>query len=176
MTMNKKNTEYYLVWKRVVAKREYGDEYYLDYLFKSGKWVIDDKNVISDRIIGYDPYEPEDSPYRIGCSSVMMEMKEISEEEAISLMNQQILDILKEEWKNKFKTKKEEWDKNRGWPAKLVETCFTLNGRKYSLKPEDIGLTKDGWDQGFMESIQAEIERDLESYGATDVYNLGFLD
>ena len=103
-------------------------------------------------------------------------MEEISEEQAILLINQQIIDILKNKWKAAFKAKKEEWDKNPGWPAKLVETSFKLNGKSYSLYPADIGLTDDGWDQGFMESIQADIERDLEEYGATDIYNLGFLD
>ncbi len=83
---------------------------------------------------------------------------------------------MKEEWKNKFRKQKEEWDKNRGWPSKLVKTVFTLNGIEYSIKPEDIGLTNDGWDQGFMESIQGEIKKDLEKYGAVDVCNLGFID
>lgn len=176
MTMKEKSTIYYLVWGNVVGRREKKDGHYENFLFKSGRWVEDEDHVIMDHLMGFDPSEPEDSPYRIGNGSVLFEMEEISEGTAVSLINQQILQILKEEWKNKFKAKKGEWDKNPGWPAKLVETWFTLNGEKYTIKPEDIGLTSDGWDQGFMESIQGEIEKDLESYGATDVYNLGFLD
>ena len=174
--MEEKDVYYFRVWKSVIGKRVKRGEYYDDYLFKSGKWIVDDEYVIMDHLMGFDPTEPEDSPYRIGSTSVFMEMDEISEETAISLMNHQILSILKNEWKSKFREKKEEWDKKPGWPAKLVETIFTLNGIKYSIKPEDIGLSSDGWDQGFMESIQGEIEKDLESYGAADVYNLGFLD
>ena len=176
MTMKEKSTIYYLVWGNVVGRREKKDGHYENFLFKSGRWVEDEGHVIMDHLMGFDPSEPEDSPYRIGNGSVLFEMEEISEGTAVSLINQQILQILKEEWKNKFKAKKEEWDKNPGWPAKLVETWFTLNGENYTITPEDIGLTSDGWDQGFMESIQGEIEKDLESYGATDVYNLGFLD
>ena len=103
-------------------------------------------------------------------------MEEISEEQAILLINQQIIDMMKNKWKAEFKAKKEEWDKNPGWPAKLVETCFGLNGKRYSIHPADIGLTDDGWDQGFMETIQSDLRKDLEAYGATDVYYLGFLD
>ena len=176
MTIEEKNIYYFLVRGKVVGKREKRDEYYENFLFKSGKWVEDEKHVISDHLIGFDPSEPEDSPYQIGSTSVMMEMEEISEEEAVSLLNMQILQILKEEWKNKFKAEKEAWDQNRGWPAKHVRTEFILNGKNYSIKPEDLGLTSNGWDQGFMESIQGEIKKDLERYGATDVYNLGFLD
>ena len=174
--MNEKDVYYFRIWNRVIAKRVKRDEYYDDYLFKSGKWVEDDEYVIPDHLIGFDPTEPEDSPYRIGSTSVFMEMEEISEAEAISSINYQILSILKENWKTKFRKQKEEWDKKPLWPSKLVETVFKLNGKKYSIKPEDIGLTSDGWDQGFMESIQGEIEKDLEEYGATDICNLGFLD
>ena len=66
------------------GKRIKRGEHYDDYLFKSGKWVVDDEYVIPDHLIGFDPSEPEDSPYRIGSTSVMMEMEEISEEKAIS--------------------------------------------------------------------------------------------
>lgn len=31
-------------------------------------------------------------------------------------------------------------------------------------------------EQGFMEIIQSDIRKDLEEYGSTDIYNLGFLD
>ena len=89
--MKEKNINYYLVWGKVVAKREKKDGIYEDYLFKSGKWVKDEEYVIMDHLMGFDPSEPEDSPYRIGSTSVLMEMDEISEETAVSLINQQIL-------------------------------------------------------------------------------------
>ena len=90
--------------------------------------------------------------------------------------DQQILSALKEKWKACFQEEKEKWDKNPGWPAKLVQTTFMLNGIKYTIEPPDLGLSYDPWDQGFMEHIQGDIRKDLESIGATDINNFGFLD
>ena len=39
------------------------------------------ENIVSDRIMGYDPFEDDDSPYKIGNSSIMDELERISEEE-----------------------------------------------------------------------------------------------
>ena len=91
-------------------------------------------------------------------------------------INQMILDTLKQKWKTKFEAKKKEWDKKPGWPAKLVETEFTLNGITYALEPNDLGLTDDCWDQGFMETIQGRMTKDLEACGAVNIYNHGFID
>ena len=130
-----------------------------------------------DHLWGFDPSEPEGSPYRFGNGSVLREMKEISEEEAVSIMNRQTLDMLKELWRDKFRKEKEEWDRHPKWPAKLVGTYFELNGIEYSIGPADVGLdAADCWDQGFMESIQFDISRDLKAYGATKIFNDGFLD
>ena len=41
---------------------------------------------------------------------------------------------------------------------------------------ESLGLDDDCWDQGFMESIQSDIKKDLKEYGAYDIYNFGFID
>lgn len=174
--MKDKDTTYYLVYGRIVAKRVSRDDYYDDYLFREGKWVKDEDHVIMDHLVGYDASEPEDSPYRFGSTSVLMEMDKISEKEAVSVMNQQILSLLKGKWKDKFSKKKQAWDKASGWPAKLVKTTFILNGIKYTIGPKAIGLGTACWDQGFMESIQGDIEKDLEEYGAADIYNYGFLD
>ena len=62
------------------------------------------------------------------------------------------------------------------WPSKCVETEFVINGVRYSIFPPDIGLTYDCWDQGFMESIQKEISRDLKEYGAVNIREFGFID
>lgn len=174
--MEEKKTVFYLIHDRIVAKREKDGDYDRDYILKAGRWVEDSSHLIRDHLVGYDPSEPEDSPYRFGSTSVLMEMDEIPVNQAIPIINQQILDALKNKWKDEFATKKEEWDKNPGWPAKLVETKFTLNGEKYSLFPVDFDLTYDCWDQGFMETIQPDIEKDLKRYGATEIYHLGFLD
>ena len=92
------------------------------------------------------------------------------------MKEQQILEELKAKWKKDLAPRKKEWDKDPGWPAKLVETRFTLNRIQYSIGPEDLGLTRDCWDQGFMESIQSDLEKDLEEAGATSIYSSGFLD
>jgi len=56
--MKEKNIIYYLIRERILAKREQSAEIY------------------------------EDSPYRFGNTSVMMEIDEISEEKAKEIMNQ----------------------------------------------------------------------------------------
>ncbi|MCR4904054.1 MAG: hypothetical protein K6A23_14445, partial [Butyrivibrio sp.] len=147
-----------------------------DYIFMNGKWMEDKDYIIQDHLVGYDSSEPDDSPYDIGNSSVVIEMKEISKEEAFEAMNNQILSLLKEQWKNKFKKEKEIWDKNPKWPAKFVNTTFKLNGIKCTICPLDIGLSMDNWDQGFMESIQGVIEEDLKQYGAEEIISYGSLD
>jgi len=139
-------------------------------------WKPDTYCCIMDRLVGYDPFEPEDSPYRIGSTSVMDEISEIKEKEARRIMADQTVKMLLSIWPEKFSEKKKEWDKKPGWPAKLVDVQFTLYGYTFTIFPKDIGLTDDGWDQGFMETIQSDMRKDLENYGATDVYCCGFID
>lgn len=77
----KKNITYYLIRDSRLGKRE-GNKYYL---FRNGKWIEDDKNYIQDHLLGFDPSEPEDSPYRFGGSTVM-DIDEITEEDAKTLI------------------------------------------------------------------------------------------
>ena len=79
-------------------------------------------------------------------------------------------------WKLLFIEDKVEWDRNPGWPAKFVETTFKLYGQQFSLGPTDIGLSSDGWDQGFMETVQGTMEKDLKEVGATEIHSYGFID
>ena len=53
---------------------------------------------------------------------------------------------------------------------------FKLYGQKFSLGPTDIGLTSDAWDQGFMETVQGFMEKDLWEAGATEIQSFGFID
>ena len=89
----------------------------------------------------------------------------------------EICAVLKK-WKRKSRRNRKKWlEGDRGWPAKLVETTFTFNGVRYHIDPDDIGLDRgDSWDNGLMERFQCEIRIDLEAAGATDVFNIGFLD
>ncbi len=78
---------YYLIRGSVVGKREQNEgSYPKDFIFRNGKWVSDDRSMISDRLVGYDASEPADSPYRFGSMSVMEEIEEISENDAMTLI------------------------------------------------------------------------------------------
>ena len=92
------------------------------------------------------------------------------------MKDRQTVDFLKEKWKKDIVAKKAEWDENPGWPAKLVSTEFEMNGIKYVMRPADIGLSDDCWDQGLMEHFQGNMKKDLEKYGATEIWNEGFID
>ena len=162
--MKENSVVYYLIKDKTVGKREnkWNSEY--DYLFEYGMWLTDTGNVIRDHLVGFDASEPEESPYRFGNTGIMMEMDEISEEQAMKLINEQIMEILRDRWKETLRTKYEKWNENPMWPAKGVHTSFKLNGIWCGVGPGDLGLTSDGWDQGFMESVHEDIERDLSSW------------
>ncbi len=85
-TNNKpKTTTYYLIRNHTIGKRKDGSYY----LFKNGSWVPDTKNTIIDRLMGFDPSEPEGSPYRTGNMSIIDEIETISEEQALKLIDEQ---------------------------------------------------------------------------------------
>lgn len=104
-----------------------------------------------------------------------MDKKNTSEKD-IRQINKEIIDALCEKWKNGFKEKREKWGEEVMWPAKMVLTIFELNGIKYGISPRDIGLSDNGWDQGFMEYIQDDIGRDLEEAGAINIIHEGMID
>lgn len=174
--MEEKKIIYYLMNDYLVAKREEKDSGYEDFLFRKGRWIPDSNCKVMDYLNGFDSSEPLGSPYRYGNSDILSRIEEITGKKAAGIMNRQIIKILSDNWKEKFKEKKIKWDQDPGWPAKLVETKFKLNGEECTILPQDLGLSSDPWDQGFMESIQADIAKDLKDYGAADIYNLGFLD
>lgn len=59
------------------------EEECIPYLYKQSKgWVVDNDNILMDRIMGYDDSEPSGSPYKIGNSSIIQLVVEISKEEA----------------------------------------------------------------------------------------------
>lgn len=87
----------------------------------------DTKNIVYDKLIGYDPSEPSDSPYAVGSTSVMDEIKQISYEEAMETLAEQIIINLINKWQEQFKSQKEEWDKKPGQPnlPKQASACLT---------------------------------------------------
>ena len=84
------STKYYLIYDRIIGKQEnYGNYKTKEWLFKAGEWIPDHDFEIMDHLMGYDPSEPPDSPYAIGSTDVLMEMDEISEEQALALIEKE---------------------------------------------------------------------------------------
>ncbi len=61
-----------------------------------GNWSEADYNEIGDRLIGYDASEPSDSPYKIGNSNIMAEIKKLTEEEVINKYGEDVIKKLNE--------------------------------------------------------------------------------
>ena len=76
---------YYLIRERRLGKVQ-GDGYFL---YDNGEWIVDERNVILDHLMGFDPND--DSFYGFGNAQIMDEMEEITEEQAIAFMNQREL-------------------------------------------------------------------------------------
>ena len=95
--MSEKSVHYFLIKGKTFGKQEKSAGHCDHYLFMSGRWVRDEDHVIMDHLMEFTPSEPEGSPYRICSTSVMPEMDEISEETAVSLIDRQTMDPLKEE-------------------------------------------------------------------------------
>lgn len=87
-----------------------------------------------------------------------------------------------QKWKSQMPECRKAWEEGTSggcgrWPAKLVQTQFVYKGQPYHYFPDDIGLEhRNSWDEGLMEWLQKDIKKDLEAAGATDVFNMGFLD
>lgn len=63
------------------------EEGFIPYIYdKRNGWIIDQFNVLTDRIVGYDGSEPKDSPYKIGNSDMMDSIREISKTEALKMI------------------------------------------------------------------------------------------
>ena len=76
---------YYLIRERRLGKAQ--DDGY--FLYNNGEWIPDERNVILDHLMGFDP--SDDSFYGFGNAQIMDEMEEITEEQAIAFMNQREL-------------------------------------------------------------------------------------
>ncbi|MBP3339791.1 MAG: hypothetical protein J6L69_10345 [Lachnospiraceae bacterium] len=74
--MVKELTYFWLNDLKLVAKMED----YVSYIYRNGKWEVDNDNIVNDRFIGYDPNEG------IGNTDMLMRIEEITEEEAKKLI------------------------------------------------------------------------------------------
>ena len=83
--MKCKEKYYYIKHLDIVGK---GCDFHYQ-IFRDGRWVRDEKSLIMDRLMGFDPSEPPDSPYGIGSLDVMDELAEISEGEAMEIIRRQ---------------------------------------------------------------------------------------
>ena len=171
--MEIKKMNYHLLKDSGLVAKGYDNH---QWIYHDLAWHKDTDGIVWGKLIGYDPSEPADSPYAIGSTSVMDEIEQISYEKAMHIIGEQIVDNLIHKWSEQFREQKEEWDRKPEWPAKLVETSFCLFDARITLKPEDLGLPKGPEDEGFMESIQKELEKDLAAVGATEIESSGFLD
>lgn len=74
---------YHIKDLNMVAK----EDEFVPYVYEPGKgWVVDKDHILMDRLMGYDNTEPADSPYRIGNTSMLEAVKEVSEKEAEKLI------------------------------------------------------------------------------------------
>lgn len=80
-------TTYYVIRGTRLGKMEDGNYY----LFENGKWIPDTKNTIQDYLMGFDPCEPAGSPYGIGSMSIIDQIEEIPQKEAIKMINRLML-------------------------------------------------------------------------------------
>ena len=49
-----------------------------NYLFIDGEWKPDTEHIVADRLVGYDSYEDDDSPYKMGSTSIMDDLMPLS--------------------------------------------------------------------------------------------------
>ena len=76
------NTTYYLILNKQLGKEEDGKYY----LYTNGNWVPDTKSTILDRLMGFDPSEPADSPYAMGNMDIMDTIEVINEQQALQFI------------------------------------------------------------------------------------------
>ena len=81
--MKKKTTYYWMTDLKRFGKYD-GQNYYI---LINGKWMSDNDRIIFGKLIGYDEFEPDDSPYAIGSTSVMDTIEEITEEQFNEMYN-----------------------------------------------------------------------------------------
>ncbi|MCR4874458.1 MAG: hypothetical protein K5923_01780 [Clostridia bacterium] len=82
-----KEVIYYLINDCIVGKSVIYDRFSKEYIYEDGKWHVDKDWVIMDRIVGFNPNEPPDSPYAFGNDGIMSELKIISKEQAMDVIH-----------------------------------------------------------------------------------------
>ena len=62
------------------------DETGEDLIYENNKWVFDYECHIIERLLGVEPSEPDDSPYKLGNSDVIATIEEIDENKVAELI------------------------------------------------------------------------------------------
>lgn len=158
IAMKKERVRYYIQDEKGIIGKCVGNNCYI---LRETKWELDRTAILS---------------YGLEKSLLKKGFKEIEYSIVQEIEADQLVESLIKKWNLGFEKEKEEWNKNPGWPAKLVETRFELNGWDYRIFSSDISHGVNDWDDGFMESVQSKMKEDLEEIGAKNIYNIGFLD
>ena len=78
---DKSETKWYLIDEHILGRTDRWGHF----IFNNGRWENYEKHLIGDCLIGYDP--TEDDFYAIGNMEIMDRIKEISESEAVAIIN-----------------------------------------------------------------------------------------
>ena len=172
--MEEKETTYYLINGTTVGRRIRTDDTVSDSLFTEGRWGPDPMFLILRSLCDACRPQSERTENTGWDGDVTYGITQIPEKEAMELITDQTMDFLIGKWKKEYAEDKRNWDKHPGWFAKHVTTEFVLNGVRRRLTVEELGL--DRVYEGYFESIQKLLEKDLEEYGAVITASWGFLD
>ena len=77
--------KYYLLYDSIIGKQDETGYF----IFRNGEWNHDTECEIIDCLYGFDPSEPSDSPYAYVSTSMLDQIKEITTEQAMELLDQQ---------------------------------------------------------------------------------------
>ena len=168
-----KKTRYYLM-NETVGRRLTEDDVICDNLFYECRWVPDWMFILRRNLHLAELREAGKAQDNGWDDDPGAGVRELTEREAMELITDQTMDFLIAKWKKEYAEDKKKWDLRPEWFAKFVTTEFTLNGVERRLTVDELGL--DHYYEGFFESIQLRLEKDLEAYGAVITASYGFLD
>ena len=86
----KREFEYYIIGNHTVACRNSYSSY--KFLISKSMWVKAEPNLINDYLWGFDPSEPEGSPYRFNNGSISSMIRRITKKEAEENIGQDIIE------------------------------------------------------------------------------------
>lgn len=62
----------------------------------NNNWIERDNSEITDRLLGFDSSEPNDSPYVIGNTEIMESIKELTFSQVVDKYDNEVLDSIRE--------------------------------------------------------------------------------